>query len=260
MKHYRGDKEEQARHWMGEGHFGQEALLLDLDPYLYAIDQVLSHRISQIVHAREDERARPLAVLVPPEATVSWQLAYLAQHFDLSLWSDDSDAILQDAVSHFDAEIFSGELPPLIHGRLSLFVHTDAAWENRSQLRLALRDTASSLAADGEIIVVLRCRGKLSQLEVEWSDGSSSDLSEVLERHVIAGLSEPSQVVHLSLADFDPRGSEYLTAFLRRHRDFFGRNARDFFLDRMRDADFSEAFYSPQDGAARFATMICWRV
>ncbi|HQH27019.1 MAG TPA: hypothetical protein PLP17_06450, partial [Oligoflexia bacterium] len=48
-----------------------------------------------------------------------------------------------------------------------------------------------------------------------------------------------------------------LPAFLKRNRDFFGRNMREVFLERMQEADFKESF-RPASAQTIWALALVW--
>jgi hypothetical protein len=260
MKHYRSDKEDQTRHWLGEGYSGQEALLLDLDPYLYAIDQALCHRISQTSHDKYSVRPSTTALLIPPSGAVYWQISYLSQRFELSVWADSSDTLVQSAADHFDVELFSGDIPSIVNGKIGLVVNADFTWNSRAQFLSEIRQLASTVSDGGELIVVMPGLQDGSVINIRWRDDSVSELNQLLEMRGLLGLELPQTIFTQRLNEFDYQNADYLSAFLKRHRLFFGRNARDLFLARMRESDFSQLLRSSAGNESTVAVMVCWQL
>ena len=246
--------DEVVKHWLGEGSDGQESLLLDLDPYLFAADAVLCRAASTVAHRYDGDEKRPLAMLIPPRGTVSWHIGYLAKKFDLCLWIFEQDEIIEEAAEYFNASIFTGELPDGVAGTIDFLLLTEYSWNSVIEFSGAIRTAGSLLSDSGISCAVLRCWGDNDCPTINWGDGGRSGLRELILGDIFH-LPSPDGYTMISLPDVDPSQGHGVTDFLKRHRPFFGKNARELFFERMRDPDFCQFFSAGEDNRHAVAVL-----
>ena len=245
---------EDGRHWLDEGELGRECLFDDLDPFLYAIDRAIATKASQIAHSYDGEDEKPRALLAPPVASVPWQIGNLSRHYRVEIWVPDPDDLVERAAEAFDAHVLVGEIPDELVGMIDLFLVTNTHWENHNHFLLWQKEALPFLAEDGELCVVLRSVGEGGLLSVSWDDGSETLLTDLVS---LGPEAKRAEFKTICLPEFAPDKSSFLTDFLHRHRQFFGRNARDLCLTRMHEDDF-QAVFSPQQKPRWWVTMLSW--
>lgn len=257
MKHpprewVRNKKTDQFRHWLGEGGVGQESLFLDLDPYLYVLDQAICKCIALGAHEYDNHEGRPLAVLVPPEESVSWHIGYVGNLYDLLVCAEPDNEIRNEAACQFGAVV--GDLRADIEP-LQLYLHLDKCWIELGEFVDAVRETRQYLGESGMMAFMLNCWGVEGSLEVCWAEGMKSPLSELVDGDKLFDFDSPKSVISKCLTEITASNSFGLGDFLKRHKMFFGKNARDFALDRFQDLDFRDSF-SDEDASKRWATLL----
>lgn len=233
----REEKGDNVKHWLEEGSVGQESLLLDVEPQLYLIDQVLCKKVTQLAYQFKET---PLGIIIPPAESVSWQICFLSKLYDLLVWGDDGDELLLEAAKTFDVEIFSGDIPEDILA-VQLFLYLDWGWQSVNDFLIELREVSRYVAEDGEILFVLQTSGHQDTLEVHWQDGSSTVLSEIIER---GAYKKNTEAITFSFSQLAVEREERLNIFLKRHREFFGKNIRELFLRRITESEFQSGFDS----------------
>lgn len=243
----RRHRRSEARHWLEEGSLGQETLFSELDPYLLATDRILCRRATQLAFRLKRSRETPRAVLLPPAGTVGWQIGHLAKHFELYVWCPEPDEIQEAAAAKFGAILISGSLDQLPDACADLIMITDVGWRDRREFAEAVRELREYLSGEGEALCVLRAIDEGTGVIIEWDAGSRLPLGELLAANDAPSEWELAPLV-TGPSDFD------LGTFLKRHRTFFGRNARDFCLDRLYDPDFAR---NARD-STRCAVLLSW--
>jgi hypothetical protein len=241
--------EEDSSHWLGEGAYGQELLLAEVDPHLFSVDRAISSQVSSLSHRIIPGEDGVYAVLILPEGGVGWQLGYLSRCFNTYVWSSKTDELLDSAARHFGALLLSGDLLAEVDRRVDLLIHTDYLWPSERVFVEEIRCSMELLNDEGvSMFVLVGCREKREESRplvsrvlgsknfgedvIEWSDGRRSYLSWLLSRF------ESSEVFSVSVAEslkLDP------SEFIKRNRGFFGRNIRDMMLKRMGESDFQDA-------------------
>ena len=229
-------------HWLNEGINGEESLLLELDPYLFACDQMLSTLSSSVAHRAETEAKGelPFAVLVPPEGSVGWQLGYLSKKFNVYIWADEGDDFLREAADQFGAKVISGDLETELTQPIELFLFTDD-WQTQSEFISSLREARDCLSICGTIGAVLKAKGLAVPERVCWADGDECGVT-VLQNGGLFPLTAPSELLYARLSDLRPSEGEAFKGFVKRNRPFFGKNLRELLLSRMEEPEFASTF------------------
>ena len=259
MTHYqrkpyagRHKEESEQRHWLEEGVAGQESLLLELDAWLYALDQPLAAIASGVAHACVPRQERPFAVFIPLYDTIGWQLASLSKHYNVYLWSENGDELLTRAANVFGAEIVDEDLLGQLEHEVDFFLCSNYVWTSEQTFKRAVRNARASLSREGRACFVLRGTGAGEDISVVWREGTSTALAEILAAEP-AALPPVAENRLIALKDADP--VSLLPAFLKRNRDFFGRNMRELFLQRMQEEDFGKPF---ERRSGEWALLLVW--
>lgn len=223
------------RHWLGEGVAGQESLLMELTPALYALDQTLASVAGSVAHRAGSEK--PFAIFVPPEGTVGWQLGYLSKKFRIYLWSEASDEFVEAAADHFGAKLVEGDLEESIENEVELFVCTSSCWHSEAHFIEGVRDALKYLAPGGSACFVVEGTGAEGDIRLAWDDETETPLRALIEGSLFR-LPAVGQVHTASLNENAAGDADSITAFLKRSREFFGRHCRELLLQRLWEPDF----------------------
>lgn len=236
----RKEHDASENHWLQEGTAGQESLLLELDPFLFAADQTISTLSSSIAFNFEpDDYEKPFAVLVPPDGAIGWPLGYLSKHYNTYLALDDEDELACQAADRFNAKIIPVESRLEVEHDISFYLNTRLSWRDFAHLAQIARAAFQLLRDDGLACFVLPALKRGAKTLIQWGANEPTDFSLFSSAGVLS-LPEPKQVHNCVLSEIDP--IEQLPHFLKRNREFFGRNTRELFLERMQEADFRDCF------------------
>lgn len=224
-------------HWLDEGEQGQESLLLDIDSFLYAADGTICRLAGAAAYDDPGDPERPFALLLPPHDTVPWQQGVLGRRYRLSVWGSPDDPVSCAAADQFNVNLFAGDPPTVLEGRCTLVLVTEHRFDSPADLRRTVRLLDSCLAAGGSLIAVLRTEIRPEGVLALFRDEAVPVQS--LLNDGFAPFTEAPEVITIPLHDVSRHGDDYLLAFLKRHREFFGRNMRDALLERMSEPDFT---------------------
>ena len=241
-------------HWLGEGTAGQEMLLLELDPVLFAVDQALATLSSSIAyHYQPVDYQKPFAVLACPDAALAWQLGYLTKHFNTYLLAENVDEVTDQAADRFNAKLVAG-IEEVEH-EITFYLNTNTSWSSRLALVNEVRAARTLLAPSGSACFILRAVEDRGDSVIQWSEGIADRLQDI-ENGDVFSLPKPDEVSRHTLNDSPPE--DLLPSFTKRNREFFGRNMRELFLQRMQESDFGDCFRkSAQSKIA--AALLLWR-
>jgi hypothetical protein len=217
----RRDPGKGAEHWLGHGVEGQDALLFDLDPYLYALDPVICKIASQVSrYEREDERGKA-AILLGYDLN-PWVVGFLAERFDLALVTEFADPIVEETALRFDAILLDEEEFLNIEPCFEFILRFDCARGLEPGLVRTV-DLVSDLMLPGGVALFPIIAENLNLLP----DTLGFRNYTLVETH---------QVYLKSLV------KDYgVTEFAKRHRSFYGKEARDLCLKRIYERDFQTA-------------------
>ncbi|MFN8389103.1 MAG: hypothetical protein U0136_02290 [Bdellovibrionota bacterium] len=260
VKNFERPRAESEAHWLGEGIDGQESLFVELDPYLYRADRNLCQVIKFFFYELKDSGGlssdKPWALLCPAPDAVGWHVGVLAEFFQVSILAPERDELREQVAHRFHAELLDSGIPQGREGLYQLLVHTDTEWEDLERFRASVRFARNAIAPDGRCSFVLRGEIRDEVASIQWGDGSVTELADLTEGRIFL-LPTPVMSASLSLPEISPDNDEYLQAFLKRHRDYFGRAARGACLARMADDDFRQAF-ACEAGAYQAAFLLVW--
>lgn len=218
----------------------EESLFIELEPFLFTADAELC-QLARTVAFAERTSGEPLsALLFPPREGVGWLQAYLAEHFDVTVCSATVEPLLEEVSQQCGTYAVFGEPPASLRGNVSLAIECETSWHGPEHLSVRFEELRELLRERGTGACIVPGRlGEDGAVSLCWADGSESDLQDVLRprfgrRHV------PLHAEELPFAHLVSNREDYLTAFLKRHRAFFGRGVRGTCLERMADADFRE--------------------
>lgn len=239
--------EEVSRHWLNEGAAGQQSLFLELDPVLYALDPDIARLAVSRAHAYDGDERRPFAVLAPPSGSVGWQAGLFAKHFNLYLWAETQIEEFDAAVDYFGLE-WVIDLASRVTGIADFIAVTDRQWNTKRQLLTVAGQVAQALGPEGLACFALQAVLSPEELLFTWGDGTTSTIREICQALGAADAAVPLRSAIETaevLARVDRFDRERVANFLKRHRDFFGREAHGFLAERLSDDDFVQAFTDP---------------
>jgi len=227
--------QKQSEHWLGHGLDGQEALLFDLDPYLYALDAHIC-RVSQQIAFSTDARVskpskeRPKAAIILGDELNPWSIGFLSEKFDLVLVTDFIDPIVEETADHFNAIILDEEkfynLEPVID--FALFFNCSAEL-GRDLIKSAF-DITNILAIGGVALFPTRTTEILgAEVRANW-------LSTTLGFKEFDSI----EVFQTSFSELLKTPDYGVGEFAKRHKSFYGKEARDLCLKRIYEDDFQE--------------------
>ncbi len=244
-------------HWLEEGVDGQQLLFDEVTPELFALDQAICSEINRLAHTGVRPTAKPQAILAPPAGAFGWQMSFLAKHLHVNLWSGEDDESFLKAVSQFSCGLFSGEIPERFRGEIALALFTDSLWGSQREFISTVAEVLAVLADDGKAFFCLRGIADAERVQIVWGDGGVSDLNELCGGDAfLPGIGAATLVEKIDLTRKKYLESEYLSAFLKRHRGFFGKDARETLANRVLGADYQEIVARHESAA--FALLITW--
>ncbi len=232
--------EQKYEHWLGEGIQGQETLLDDLDPTLYLADSAVSSLITSTALNSDRRDRRPQAILVPDQGTIGWHIGFLAKRFDVSVWTGDDDELISETAYRFNAKTFSGDLSEGGLDGVDLVLFSAYSWPDPAEFEAAVEEASGTLLESGQTVFILPIERRAGEAYVRWSASSATRL-DTLTVPDDPGRPLPRTVELFWFSEFDPRDSEYLAGFLKRHREYFGKNIRDLMVDRLRSPEFQNS-------------------
>ncbi len=244
----------EPNHWLGAGRAGQENLLLELDPKLYVLDQSLAALASAIYHSVALIEDKPYALFFSPGEAVGWQLGYLSKFFNVYVYTESADEVSTEAADRFEAKLLRGDFREELEHSIDLCISTSYAWSEPLHLGKMLKSVRQVLSPGGKCCFAFAAEGENENLEIIWGNGNRSCISNSTWREEIC-VPVPDNVELFCLSDFEPE--VLLPAFSKRNRDFFGKDMRDSFLQRMAEADF-KAEFSPQAKPKQWAGLALW--
>ena len=239
-KGFKRTARDRSNHWLGEGSDGQDALFVEVEPGLLTIDHALCKFASQFANAYDGYHTKPLSVLVPPQDAVGFHLGFLHERFDVWLWSANSDDLLESAADHFNAQVIANDLPGSLLGSVDLFVYTDSRWDSAQKFAEELLEISAFLSEAGQCAAVLPVIIESGEGRILWGVDSTTSVADFIKSGVFR-LESPSAstVVPFKAINTDP--SLTASAFVKRHRGFFGKNSEAFCAARFREQDFLES-------------------
>ena len=224
-----------AEHWLGHGIDGQEALLFDLDPYLYAFDAQIC-KISQQIAFSKDERAlksskeRPKAAIILGDELNPWSVGFLSEKFDVVLVTNFIDPIVEETADHFNAIILDEEkfyeLEPVFD--FILFFNCCSKLD-REVIKNAVEVT--NILAPGGVALFPSRTTQILTAEVRASWLSTTLGFKEFESIDVwqTSFSELLKIPEYGVGDF-----------AKRHKSFYGKEGRDLCLKRIYEDDFQD--------------------
>lgn len=262
----RSTDETQHKHWLGVGSAGPESLLEDLDPTLYSIDALLCGVVTGLLSKGRIGAGRPAAALLQPHNVVLWQMGFINERFDLWVGVSDEDEYLTQVTSALGVELFTWPIPRELYRELSLVVMLGLAWAAPTDFREFVVEVRRNLAEDGRVLVVLPVQSEAvlgdrddtawRASRVVWGDGSATKIDAMLSGDIF-GLEAATWCGGVSLGSVGRLHEFGVSEYLKRHRSFFGKGAREITLARMRETDFSGPLRS-KDADRNGAVLLSW--
>lgn len=247
-------RDEDRGHWLGAGLAGQDSLLFDLDPYLYAADSVLSKTISQVAHHYDGENGKALIAICPAPETLPWHSAYLRSHCDVCICAPVDDPLLEFVEESFNVTIFSESVPHSLQGQADIVLFTEAHWKNLSTLEESLHIAEELLADDGRALFVLQASGEEPNLTLSWDDPYCETVADLVASRIFSKFKIAFETV-VPLATLNAQRDFGVGEFAKRHKDFFGKNARELCLSRVYEEDFQREIADSLDRHAVVLTV-----
>lgn len=232
--HQRREREE--AHWVGDGVALQDSLLADIGPIAYALDGLFTHHASQIAHDHQRDDERPVAVVLSPAETVPWQAGHLSKRFTTCIVTPNDDPIIEQASLRFNMSVFVGETPDALESKADCILFTDDQWPSQSVFEKALATAHRLMAENGRALFFLRTEIEGQETRAHWLSGGTTPLEGISKFELFDSWSYEnvrlSEVV--ATRDFG------VNDFAKRHKDFFGKYARDLCLARLYEKDFQD--------------------
>lgn len=230
--------DELVTHWLGEGGLGVECLTAEIDPILYAADAAICREIQRVFRSCDmGPKELPLAVLAPPADSIGWQLGVLARDFASVLWVQEDDELHHQATDHFGAELVCGELPERFEGAVELMLVTEYRWPSLGEFYDVVSQTCCALSTQGQALFVLAGRENGHEVTVQFENGETLSWTEGNWPKRF-GMPTPFRVEICGFKELNQDASFGVTEFLQRNRGFFGKEARQLVLQRVREEDF----------------------
>ena len=243
-------------HWLREGRIGQETLFEELDPYFYAIEQSLASRAASIIKDRR-KSDYPSALLISDSENLGLYIQYVIKHYQCFSWLNAADDFAARACEYFNVQMILGDPARSGFEGFDLILVSNMQHEDQlafSQLICESRDYLN----DGGRLYVLLCGGEINgQKYIQWTDSSCVQLEDFMHGHIFQ-LSAPHTAQVLTLRKIDRFDAARVHAFLKRNREYFGKNTREIMLQRLREEDFCAAFGIDANMESRWVGLFGW--
>ncbi len=252
----RRDRAGSEPHWLGEGLHGITSLFDDVEEVGFITDEAVCKKILRFAQRYHGEKERPLAVYIPPDDLVGWQLPLLSDRFDVAVVTDEPDPLLERASERFDAAMFTDGVPKNLEGFVDFAFAPFRAWRSSEELRDMLARVSSWLADDGELLMVASAQSSAGDCSITWL-GDERPIS-LHELH--KGIYPRIELKESLIFQFDSSRKEFdewVESFLKRHQPFFGRNVREYMEERIRAGDFSSENFTKADSAVVLVYEAC---
>lgn len=228
-----------AEHWLGFGIDGQDALLLDLDPYLYVLDSLIC-RIAQQTAFTVDERfrsepsERPKAAILLGYDLNPWTVGFLSERFDVALVSDYVDPIVEETADRFNAVLFDDETFYSLEPVFDFVLRFECTQAIDGELLRTASELSNVLLPGGRALFPISIKdGKTGEQRAQWIKSSLG-----FREYTTVDVERASFQEIKNLPDFG------VGEFARRHRAFYGKEARDLCLKRIYERDFQAVIES----------------
>ncbi len=242
--------EGEDQHWLGHGIDGQDALLFDLDPYLYAADPIICRIAQQVAHsapdrAKSEPNERPKAALLLGYDLNPWTVGFLSERFDVALVTEYVDPIVEETADQFDALLVDEEEFFNLEPVFDFILRFECSKGLDPELMSRVQKCAELLICGGVALFPTLASGPSKEHEAGW-----------LEKTL--GFREFSKVEteRVKLSDLSALPDFGVGDFAKRHRAFYGKEARDLCLKRIYERDFQSVISSPDD---ELELIIGWR-
>lgn len=237
-------------HWLEQGADGQETLLLDVTPPLLTLDRAICSRATQIAFRLRGDRTRRRALVVAPPGVASWQIGFLSKHFEVFVYTPELDPILERISSAFEATLLES-LDELPEHAADLILLLESNWTDSIKFLEAAQFAAEYLSSEGELLSVLFCEELNGHSEVLWSSGAKTEIVALIGRasRLLSQQFRGYESVPIVRSLFQNMAGE----FLKRHREYFGKNARDLYMSHINDPEFI-----PDKLIGRSAVLLAW--
>ena len=246
-------RSEDSTHWLGEGLAGQESLLIDLDPYLYAADPIVSKSIAQSAHHYDGDNARALGVIVTPEEAIPWHIAHMRKWCEVCVCAPSYDPLLEEVAHTFDATLYTDGIPAMLEGKADLLLFGGGAFRVQSEFWGAIDLAERMLSTDGKAHLILRGKGNGDELLVAFEEDIPA--SEIFSHESL----DAFQFTEDAAQSFRKLGQEHdlgMAEFWKRHRDFFGKDVRDLVMSRLYEEEFQHLFSSREEHFSIVLTVV----
>jgi len=236
---FRRESSRESEHWLGHGIDGLDALLFDLDPYLFALDQSICRLAQQTAYSgaeryRENPGERPKAAILLGYDLNPWIVAFLSEKFDVALVSDYVDPIVEETAEHFNAILLDTDAFLNLEPVFDFVLRFECSRGIDAELVRTASEVVDLILPGGiALFPTIPDESIASEKRGNWIASSLGfrDFSEVALESVSLGEIK-------ALPDYGA------TEFAKRHKAFYGKAARDLCLKRIYERDFQTALDS----------------
>ena len=252
-------------HWLGADIDAHETLISELDPILYAIDDVLHGRVNSAAHSYDGNEKRPCAIFLPIPETIGWQLGYISKEYNTYLLSAEQPEGYQGASDTFNIRFLDFDAFDRVDFWVDLFISTGYNWPSAHEFFTFMNANLPLLSPEGRAYAVLRGSASLTidsdiDISLRWHDGSECSLGELLDCRWHSQ-AQPVVARSICLPSLDPLDPSKLSTFGKRNKLFFEKEASKLFLQAFaEDKDFSNLFELPESGDdAEWVVLLEWK-
>lgn len=241
--------------WRADPLDGPDSLFFELEPYLYCADATLCQFARTIAFSEHDGGDSPPAVLFPPRDGIGWMQGLLSESFQVTVCTPTPEPLLEEVSQQFNTLAVFGAPPEYLLGNTILAIDGESAWPDEDHFVRRLWQAEELLHEDGAFACVVAGRiGENGSAFASWSKGGETPLGELLELEIGRDRLRLKSI-ELPFAHLLIHREDYLTAFLRRHRAYFGKGVRGACLARMTDVDFRDCLEGP--GSQLRCAIVC---
>jgi hypothetical protein len=229
-----------STHWLGEGEVGQDYLIGEVEPFLYTADGQLCSAVASHAHRSGAGRGSKRSLFIPPVGGAFWPVGYLSKWFSIVIWTELEDEATLQIAEQFGAQLYAGEHPLEFGDEAEIILCTELQWQSSFDLATAVRSYRSLLSADGVLILAIPFQVTAEERLgiVTFADGSTTAVNELQQGRVF-GVESPNYFDSVLLRRDDVLDTDQMGNFLKRHREYFGKNARLLLEMRINETDFN---------------------
>jgi hypothetical protein len=240
---------EYSGHWLREGLSGQNSLLAEVDPFLFLADPIFSKNASQISYHYDGDELRPQSFVLLPKDSLPWHLGFLSEKFALTAIVESHDELLDVVAEQFNFSIADYDFAANRDGRPGIDFITRPAvyWESVEELYECLKLIQNAVASGGRSCLFFEGQ-RIANEDYLLIGGSEQILiKELLALPLCAEFAKIETEI-IPIERFREESQFRVSEFNQKHKNYFGRGARELIMARIYEQDWQKLLMESQAG------------